>query len=116
VFFKKPSERAPFAPDVEVMVDEDGERWDGPFSFTLSWSAADWGFGMFSFSKREEGGGLECGDEYMGLENVTRTLAIFCEKTPMAEWPEILREYGSVERLMADVLDWESKPREASKD
>lgn len=102
--------RPPFVPFVEVMTDEDGTRWDGPFGFSLQWVAEDWGFGLFAFSKLETGG-LECGDEYMGLKNVAMTIAIFCESTPVAEWPEILREYGSADALMAAVVDWESRPK-----
>lgn len=114
--FKPKSERAPFEPTVEMMETQDEEggplvRWEHPKGFTLSWAAKDWGFGTLSFSKREEGG-LYCGDEYMGLENATRMVNIYCKAAPEAEWPALLREYGGVERLLADVVDWESRRRE----
>lgn len=106
----------PFEPLVEMMVTdrEDGTplRWESATGFTLSWAARGWGFGTLGFSKRVEGDGLHCGDEYMGLETATRLLAQFCQQTPEAEWPELLRQYGSAEKVMADVVDWESRPKD----
>jgi len=105
----------PFEPMVEMMVtgEDEGEpvRWETETSFTLSWAARGWGFGTVGFSKRDEGG-LYCGDEYMGLETATLILDRFCKGTPEAEWPLLLRQYGSTEKVMADVLDWESRPRD----
>lgn len=101
-----------------VTREEDGEdvRWETPSGFTLAWEAKDWGFGTLSFGKREGLTGLYCGDEYMGLENAAMMLAKFCEATPVEQWPELLRAYGGAEQVMADVEDWESKPRESAGD
>jgi hypothetical protein len=114
--FKPKGQRAPFEPIVEMMVteEENGEksRWEHPAGFTLSWIARDWGFGTLLFEKRDEHPGLYCGDEYMGLDYAKLMLTRFCAATPEAEWPELLRAYGGVEQVMADVVDWESKPRE----
>jgi|SRR5690606_13486154 len=117
--FKPASERAPFAPVAEVLTTEgEGEegapleRYEGPDYFVLSWIARDWGFGTTTFSRREEGDGLYCGDEFMRLEGAAKVLANYCEKTPQTEWPALLREYGGVEQVMAAVVDWESKPRD----
>jgi hypothetical protein len=107
----------PFDPVVEMMVTgekTEGEkpvRWESPSGFTLSWAARGWGFGTVSFGKLEDDG-LYCGDEYMGLEKAALTLDRFCKATPVAEWPVLLRQYGGVEQIMADVVDWESKPKE----
>ena len=64
-----------------------------------------------SFGKIDEGG-LYCGDEYMGLANATLLLGQFCRKTPEAEWPALLRQYGGATQVMADVIDWESRPKD----
>lgn len=99
-----------------MVTQEEGEapvRWENPHGFTLSWVARGWSFGTVSFGEREEGG-LYCGDEYMGLKNAQLMLARFCEKTPEAEWPELLRRYGSATALLTEVVDWESKPRESA--
>lgn len=111
---KPKRERPPFEPSVVLMVSEENGkpmRWDTPKGFTLSWDAKGWGFGLLSFGKREDG--IYCGDEYMGLGNARMMLARFCAATPEAEWPLLLREYGGAEQIMAAVVDWESKPREA---
>lgn len=105
----------PFDPMVEMMVtEEEGSqpvRWETETSFTLSWAARGWGFGTVGFSKLDEGG-LYCGDEYMGLETATLLLARFCKTTPESEWPALLRQYGGAEQIMADVVDWESRPKD----
>ena len=51
--FKPRRDRAPFDPDVEMMLTEDDDgkevRWETAKGFTLSWGAKDWGFGTISF-------------------------------------------------------------------
>lgn len=107
--------REPFDPIVEMMVSDEDDgppvRWESEKGFTLSWASKGWGFGTMSFTRREEGG-LYCGDEFMGLENATLMLDRFCKNTPKAEWPALLRQYGGVEQVMTDVLDWESRPKD----
>lgn len=116
--FKPASECAPFAPVAEILTTEgEGEegdaveRYEGPDYFVLSWVARDWGFGTTAFRRREEGDGLYCGDEFMGLEGAAKVLADYCERIPREQWPALLREYGGVEQVMSAVVDWESEPR-----
>lgn len=93
--------------------DEQGNpiRWESPTGFELQWRAKGWGFGCLGFGRRDDGGeGLYCGDEYMGMENAAKMLKQFAEKTPPDEWPQLLKEYGSAEKLLEDVKDWESRP------
>lgn len=111
----------PFDPDVEMMRDHPddpetpGSPWENETGFVLQWAAKGWGFGTLSFFRREElGGKLYCGDEYMKRDTCALILRKYAEATPREQWTPLLKAFGSVEALMADVVEWESKPREQS--